>query len=268
MTPDASWTAEPVVIGAVLAAGGLYLARWRRARAEVTVHAPGAWRLASFVGGLLAILIALVSPVDRLAEQLFALHMVQHVLLLDVAPILLVLGLTKVLLRPATRRLQRLERAAGPLGHPVFAVALYCAVMWAWHVPAAYDGALDQPALHVLEHVTFASAGTLYWWHLLSPIRGRLRLGGLGPVAYMASTKLLVGLLGVAIAFAPGVLYPFYERLPRGWGLSAGDDQSIAGMVMALEQSLVMGVALAVLFMRMLGESEREEERAERLRAA
>jgi cytochrome c oxidase assembly factor CtaG len=134
--------------------------------------------------------------------------------------------------------------------------------MWLWHVPALYDAALRHPALHVLEHATFISAGLLYWWHLLSPIRSRMRLGGMGPVAYMASTKLLVGLLGIVITFAPSTLYNFY----RGgyWGISLGDDQALAGLLMALEQSLVMGIALAAIFVRMLGESERETQRAER----
>ena len=66
--------------------------------------------------------------------------------------------------------------------------------MWLWHVPALYDAALEHPVVHTLEHLTFAAAGLLYWWHLLSPIRSRLRLGGMGPVAYMAVTKVLVGL--------------------------------------------------------------------------
>ena len=94
--------------------------------------------------------------------------------------------------------------------------------MWIWHVPALYDAALEHSVVHVLEHLTFALAGGLYWWHLLSPIRARKRLGGMGPVVYMVSTKLLVGLLGVGLAFAPDAIYDFYERQPGYWGLSAG----------------------------------------------
>lgn len=263
MSPDASWTFAPGVLLTLAVAAGLYGVRWRRARAEPG-HAPSVVRLAAFAGGLLAVLIALVSPIDRLAEQLLVMHMVQHVLLLDVAPVLLILGLTKVILRPVTRRVTAFERRAGPLAHPGFAVALYVLTMWAWHVPALYDAALRHDAIHVLEHVTFAVAGGLYWWHLLSPIRARARLGGLGPVAYMTSTKLLVGLLGIVLTFAPSALYAFYSQGRRSWGLSARDDQSLAGLVMALEQSLTMGVALAVLFFRMLAESERDEQRAER----
>ena len=218
----------------------------------------------AFAGGLLTLVAALVSPIDRLGEQAFVMHMAQHILLLDIAPILLILGLTKVILRPATKRLQRLERAAGPLAHPAAAVVLYVAVMWVWHIPALYDAALATRSMHALEHTFFMTAGVLYWWHLLSPIRSRARLTGMGPVVYMLSTKMLVGILGIAITFAPDPLYAFYKDQPPIWGLSAGDDQALAGAIMALEQSIVMGIALAWLFVRALAESESDEQRAER----
>ena len=76
--------------------------------------------------------------------------------------------------------------------------------------------------MHVLEHISFKGAGALYWWHLLSPIRSR-RLGGMGPVVYMAATKVLVGIPGIGPAFAPDALYAFYEEQPRYWGLERGD---------------------------------------------
>jgi cytochrome c oxidase assembly factor CtaG len=140
--------------------------------------------------------------------------------------------------------------------------------MWFWHIPALYDAALRHPLLHALEHVCFAGAGALYWWHLLSPIRTRMRLGGLGPIGYMVATKLLVGVLGIALAFAPHAIFPFYAHHPHYWGLTPGQDQSMAGLLMALEQSVVMGVALVVLFVQMLNESEREAKRAERFEVA
>jgi putative membrane protein len=122
--------------------------------------------------------------------------------------------------------------------------------------------------VHVLEHLSFAGAGLLYWWHLLSPIRSRLRLGGMGPVLYMASTKLLVGLLGILLAFSPDLIYDGYGTAGERWGLSRLDDLHVAGLLMALEQSLVMGVALVYLFTRMLSEADREDERADRYEAA
>lgn len=256
-SPDAGWTFEPGAIVLVAALAFLYVRRWRQIDGS-------AGRLTSFLAGVTLILLALCSPIDRLGEQLFFMHMTQHLLLLDIAPILMLLGLTKVLLRPLTRRLVGVEKAAGPLAHPIFAIVLYVVTMALWHVPAMYDAALEHPLVHVLEHVSFGVAGGLYWWHLLSPIRARRRLGGMGPVVYMLGTKVLVGLLGILLAFAPEAIYDFYERQPGYWGLSPETDQAVGGLIMALEQSIVMGVALVFLFVRALGESDREDERAER----
>jgi putative membrane protein len=265
MSPDASWSFAPGVLLVLVVVGGAYGKRWRDARAARPVHPPPVWRALAFAAGLLAIFVALISPIDRLADQLLVMHMVQHLLLLDIAPILLIVGLTKVLLRPITRRVHALERRAGFLAHPAFAVVFYAGAMAVWHIPALYDVAARHSGIHALEHLTFSAAGFLYWWHLLSPIRSRLRIGGMGPVAYMLSTKLLLGLLGIVITFSPGAIYSFYDHGPTFWGLSHHDDQAIAGLVMALEQSIIMGTALAVLFSRALSESNREAERAERL---
>jgi cytochrome c oxidase assembly factor CtaG len=90
-------------------------------------------------------------------------------------------------------------------------------------------------------------------------------MGGMWPVGYMLSTKLLVGMLGIGITFAPNAIYAFYKHQPAIWGLSPGEDQALAGAVMALEQSIIMGIALVWLFVNALNESERDEQRAERL---
>jgi putative membrane protein len=268
VSPLIQWSVDPVAIVGVILFALVYIALWRQARARGERHRPGFGRMALYAGGLLAILAALVSPIDGLGEQLLVMHMLQHILLLDVAPILLILGLTKVLLRPVTRRLQAVERRAGVIAHPVFAILAYAGLMWLWHIPKMYDLALDHSAVHVLEHVCFFGAGALYWWHILSPIRSRQRLHGLGPVMYMVSTKLLVGALGIVLAFAPHAIYAYYEHQPRYWGLSAGTDQSLAGLLMALEQSIVMGIAVVWLFVRALTESEREAQRQERFELA
>jgi putative membrane protein len=264
MRPNLSWTLEPGVIIVLVALAAAYLPRWRRVRREAGPRAAPAWRLAAFVGGLATLVAALESPVDSLADQAFFVHMIQHVLLLDVAPILLILSLSKLILRPATRRLSALERQAGPLAHPVFAVIVYVATIWAWHVPGAYDLALRHYAVHALEHVSYALAGGLYWWHVLSPIRNRRRLSGLGVVAYMAATKVLVGAMGMGLAFGGRAIYGYYEHRAQIWGLTPATDQSIAGLVMAVEQSIVMGIAVVALFISMLSESEREQQRRER----
>jgi putative membrane protein len=267
MSPNLSWTLSPGVLLGAAIVGVTYVRRWLAVRHSGSPRAGAeapVWRLCSFLASILVAIVALVSPIDSLADKLFFIHMIQHMLLLDLSPILGILGFTKVILRPVTRSVANLERRAGILAHPAGAVVLYVGVIWVWHVPAAYDFAVSHPLIHVCEHISFVLVGSLYWWHLLSPIRARQRLTGMGPVVYMISTKLFVGALGMGLAFAPSALYPYYVHQARVWGISAHDDQSIAGLIMALEQSIVMGIALVTLFVRALAESERAQQREER----
>jgi len=264
---DTSWSFSPGVLIALVGYAVIYGLRWRTSRRDGGARAAGTWRAVAWAGGITCLFVALVSPLDELGAQMASFHMVQHLLIADLAPILLTLALTKHILRPLTRRIHWLERKAGPFGHPAFGVVAYVGAMWLWHVPYMYDAALKHSGVHVLEHLTFAAAGLLYWWHLLSPIRSRLRLGGMGPVLYMGTTKIAVGLLGIVLAFAPNDIYKAYPDVTH-LGLSRLDDLHVAGLIMALEQSIVMGIALAYLFVRMLSEADREDERAERYEAA
>ena len=208
---DASWSIEPGAILMILILGGLYLPRWWRARRTNGPLAAPIWRLLSFLIGLVSLAAALLSPIDVLAEQSFTFHMAQHMLLLDLVPIFCILGLNKILLRPATRRLQALERSLGPLMNPWVAVVLYIFTMWAWHVPAAYDAALENATVHVLEHVCFLSVGFLYWWQLLSPIRSRFVHRKMpAAAAAPAAAALAMGLLRTVLA------KPLYWFLPVG----------------------------------------------------
>jgi putative membrane protein len=257
VSPDASWSLSPGALVLLLAVTGWYVHRWVKVGEDPR-------RLALFLAGIATTAAALLSPIDVLGEQLFTMHMVQHLLLLDIAAILIILGLTRKILRPVTKRLLPVERRAGFFATPVFAITFYVGVMWVWHIPALYDLALENAFVHVIEHLAFAFAGGLYWWHIFSPIRPRHRLMGLGPAAYMASTKVFVGLLGVFLTFSPDNFYAFYENQPRYWGLTPSEDQAVGGAVMALEQMIVMGAAFGWLFVRMLAESDRADRRAER----
>ena len=265
---DTSWNLTPVLVASLIAYAVVYTLRWRTSRREGGPRAAPTRKLILWWAGLLALAVALVSPLDRLGEQLASAHMVQHLLIADLAAIALTLGLTRHILRPVTRTIHQVERRAGFLAHPVFGAIAYAGVMWFWHIPVFYDATLEHDLVHVAEHLSFAAAGLLYWWHLLSPIPSRYRLKGLGTVAYMAVTKILVGFVGVMLTFAPGDAFYDYGFTADRWGMDAIDDQRVAGLIMALEQSIVMGIALAWLFVRMLNESEREEERAERYEAA
>lgn len=253
---EASWSLNPgplLLLGPITVA---YLVRWRKVRAH-----PG--RLVLFLLGIAAAVVALFSPVDPLGEELLTMHMVQHLLLLDVAPVLCLLGLTKAIFRPATRHLIRLERGAPWLMSPKLGLGAYVGGMWFWHWPVMYDAAVRNSTIHVLEHLTFTVIGGLYWWHLISPVRDRRRLSGMGAVMYMATTKVLVGLLGLALTFLPRSIYEVYQQQPNRWGMPAAEDQSIAGVLMATEQSIVMGVALVWLVVQAIDRSEKEQLRTE-----
>ena len=221
-----------------------------------------AGRLLLIAAGVAVGVAADLPPIGTQSDERLSIHMVQHMLIGDVAAFLIAVGLTGPMLRPilTVRGIRRLR----VLAHPLVAVPLWVVVYYGWHIPVLYDAALNTTAVHTLEHFSFAAAGLLYWWHLLSPIRSRLRLGGMGPIAYMGVTKILVGFLGIALAFAPELIYDAYDHPGKIWGMTALDDQHVAGLIMALEQSIVMGIALAWLFARMLSESEEEERRAER----
>jgi putative membrane protein len=253
-----------VLVG-VFAATVCYVWAWRRARLPRMPHPPGYGRLTLFVLSMVCVLVALVSPVDALATDFMTAHMFQHVLLLDGFPVLFILSLTKGILRPVARQLSQLEKNAGLLSSPIVGVALYIGMMGLWHWPRLYDLALEHPAVHVLEHMCFIVAGSVYWWHLLSPIRGRLKRGGLGPLLYMAVTKFFVGVLGIILAFSTTCFYPWYKTHEHYLGLTPRVDQNLAGVLMSLEQALIMGVAMVYIVVRMLNESEKEAQRKERL---
>jgi len=261
-----TWNLSPPVLATIALAAGVYGWRLRDLRRDPAPRAPGdAWRTVAFAAGLVVLFIALVSPLDDLGEErLFTVHMVQHLLLADIAPILLLLGLSRAMLRPAVRRLRPVEEALGPLAHPAVALVAYVGLMWAWHVPALYDLAVEHPWVHVLEHASFFFAGIAFWWYLIEPVPPRHRLRGPWPLAYLSAAKLLMGALGVVLAFAPDVAYDAYNGVPETWGLSQLEDLNVGGLVMMLEQSLVLVVAFAIFFARMLERSEQDQQRRER----
>jgi putative membrane protein len=261
---DLSWSFSPIILIALAGYLVAYTLRWRTSRREGGARAAPISRLVLWIAGIACLFVALISPLDRLGEQFASFHMIQHLLIADLAAIALTLALTRHILRPLTRRIHTIEKRAGPFAHPAFGAIAYVGVMWLWHVPVFYDATLTNDFVHSLEHLTFAAAGALYWWHLLSPIRSRLRGGGVGVLLYMGATKVLVGFLGIVLAFAPSLLYDAYAREGRLWGMTAIDDQQVAGLVMGLEQSIIMGIALAFLFVRMLSEADAADWRRDR----
>jgi cytochrome c oxidase assembly factor CtaG len=269
VTPHIVWLNDPAVLAPLALLAFVYIRRFRQARAEAGGRGAGPLQAFAFAGCMLALLAALASPIDGLGEDyLFSLHMVQHVLLGDVAPLLLLLSLSRVIMRPLTRRLMRVERVLGPFANPLTGIALWLFLMYFWHIPAMYDAALNHPLVHVLEHFCFFTAGIAVWWPLIQPVPMRHRLTGLQPLAYIGAAKVGLAVLGVYLTWSTSVFYPYYETVPRIWGLTAIQDQNMGGAIMMVEQSITFVTVLAWVFVRMLSSSEAEQRRRERLEDA
>jgi putative membrane protein len=251
----ATWETPPtVLIGAGLALVLFVQAfvRLRRRRAE---HAP--WtRALLFASGLALLVVPVASPLDHVAdEQLLSAHMLQHVLIGDAAPALLVTAvrgpllfflLPPALLRPLAS-FRPLRAFLSVLLRPLVSLGLWVVAIVAWHAPSAYDYAAAHPVVHDLEHLSFVIAGLLAWTQLVDPARhGALRRPQrvFFALAMLALTQPLVD----ALLFSSSAAYPRYAEQPdRLFGLSPLTDQRLAGVVMMVEQLLTLGICVALL---------------------
>jgi putative membrane protein len=251
----ATWETPPtVLIGAGLALVLFVQAfvRLRRRRAE---HAP--WtRALLFASGLALLVVPVASPLDHVAdEQLLSAHMLQHVLIGDAAPALLVTAvrgpllfflLPPALLRPLAS-FRPLRAFLSVLLRPLVSLGLWVVAIVAWHAPSAYDYAAAHPVVHDLEHLSFVIAGILAWTQLVDPARhGALRRPQrvFFALAMLALTQPLVD----ALLFSSSAAYPRYAEQPdRLFGLSPLTDQRLAGVVMMVEQLLALGICVALL---------------------
>lgn len=234
-------------------AGALYLRRMRTLAARR--RPPSGWRQLAFSLGLLIVALALASPLDRLGERrLLLAHMSQHLLLGDLGPLLLVLGLTGPLLRPllALPAVGRLRL----LAHPFAALPLWAANLYLWHLPAAYQAALRHPALHALEHGLFLSAGIAMWAALVEPLPGPAWFGNAWKLGYVAFVRSLETALAYVFLSSSAPFYAWYVRAPRVGSISALDDQQLAGSVLLVEGMVVTACLLGWLLARFFTASE------------
>ena len=267
--PHIKWTFDPVILLSIALWVGIYVWRFRNARREAGGRGAGWKQALAFSGFVLVLLIALVSPIDALGEDyLFSMHMTQHILLGDIAPLLLLLSLSRVIMRPATRRFNAVERKLGRAANPYTFIAIWFALLYFWHIPTFYVAAIQHPFVHVVEHACFFIAGCAVWWPLIQPVPMRYKLTGIATMGYVLAAKLGLGILGLYLTWSKGVAYDYYAHVPRIWGLSPIDDQNVGGAIMMLEQSLVLVTVFCILFVRMLLQSEEEERRRERLEDA
>jgi putative membrane protein len=235
----------PLELLPLLVVGALY------AKRAATLAAKGRpvalWRQACFASGLLTIVLALASPIAHIGEELVIAHMVEHLLLGDLATLLLVLGLTGPLLQPvlAIRVFDRLRI----LAHPLVAFPLWALNFYVWHIPALYDAAYGGAAVHALEHSLFIFFGVLMWMPVFGPLPTPQWFTAAWKVGYVIAVRFAGAILGNVLMWSGTVLYPVYAPGERYWGISAVADQSTAGVVMMVEGTfLALGLLAWVFF--------------------
>lgn len=226
-------------------------------------------RVTFWLAGMLMIAVALASPVDVYADDLLSVHMVQHLLLTIAAPPLLALGAPMTLLlrvsSPQIRRSVLLpvlhSGAVRAISWPPVGWTAFAIVMWATHFSPLFDAALENDGLHHLEHLLYLAAGVLFWWPVIGADPIRWRLGSVSRMVYLGAQMPINTAIGLAIYFAPGVLYPHYATLLRTWGPSPFVDQQIAGILMWGVGDLVM---LGALILSIAGWLRADEARSHR----
>ncbi len=258
LAPNTSWTLDPLQIVPTLVAAALYARRVLTLRDRGT-PVPG-WRVALFATGILTLLVAFVSPVHALGERMFSFHMLQHILIGDLAPLALLAGLTGPVLRPALRWLHRLSFLANPLvALPIWAVNLIL-----WHLPFLFDAAVRHDAVHALEHFCFFTGGVIMWMPVLETLPAPEWFGTGAKLGYIAVVRVVETILGNVFFWSGSAFYVVYAHQNRLFGMSALADQGMAGAVMMIEGSIVTLVALAWLFLRMASEGELRQQLLER----
>jgi cytochrome c oxidase assembly factor CtaG len=250
---DTAWTFNPLQVAPILLIGLLY---WRRTRTLARRGAPvAAWRQWSYWTGLSLLLLSLVSPIDRLGEEdLFLFHMLQHVILGDLAPLAIVAGLSGPVLRPVLgiRLVERLR----VLAHPLVALPLWAASLYVWHLPFMYEAALHHDFVHALEHMSFFGFGALMWAPVLEVLPAPEWFGTGAKLGYIAAVRVLETILGNIFLWSSKPFYPTYVHAGELWGISPARDQNLAGVVMMTEGGIVTIVALAWLFLKLAAEGE------------
>jgi putative membrane protein len=236
-----------------------YVAYRRRAETLARHGRPiAAWREWAFIAGILVCLAAVSPPVDSWSHKLFAAHMAQHLLLGDLGALLLVLGLPGPMLQPvlAIKAIDRLRFLAGPIP----AITLWAVNFYVWHIPFMYQAAYDNDLVHALQHTTFLVFGALMWMPLFGPLPKPAWFNNLAKLGYIIAVRLLGTLLGNVFAWSGTVFYGFYKAGEAHAGVGALTDQSVAGAVMMIEESILTIFLFGWLFLRAAAEGEEKQD--------
>ena len=216
------------------------------------------WRVRCFVGGVLLMAAVQIGPADNLADSVLVAHMAQHIVIGDIASLLIVLGLTGPVLQPLLH--MRATRPVRVLASPIVAVVLWAADLYAWHIPFFYQAAINHDVVHSLEHAAMLWFGTLLWLALIGPLPKPRWFQGWGAMVYVISVRLLGAILANVLIWGQSVFYPVYNARDASRGINALSDQNLAGGLMMVEESLLTVILLAWLFFRFAMRDEQRQE--------
>jgi putative copper resistance protein D len=249
-----AWRFDPLAVGLIVAVGAAYLWAARRVSRDHPASPQPLRRTACFLAGLAAIAVALLSPVEAYEGVLFSVHMVQHMLLqLVAAPLLLAGGPITLALRAASpsvrRRLLAIlqSRVVHAISFPIVAWLLFAATNWGWHFSTLYDDALENVALHYLQHATLLGAALLFWWPAIGVDPSPWRLPHPLRLFYLFLAMPQNSFLGISIMEAPRVLYPHYATNVRSWGPTPLHDQELGGVIMWTIGDIAFLIGMAVV---------------------
>jgi putative membrane protein len=250
-----TWLEATLQLGPLALIALLYARRVRTLAREPQRAVPG-WRQACFYGGFALIGVALTALGDLSDELLWA-HMVEHLLLGDIAALLIVLGLTGPLLAPILR-VRPFDRLRA-LAHPAVAFPLWALDLYLWHLPVLYQAALRHSGVHALQHAMFLGFGVNMWMCLFGPLPMPRWFGNLGKLSYIIAVRLVGTVLGNLFLWSGTVFYPFYVRGDARFQISPLADQSIAGAIMMVEESILTLCLFCWLFLRAAREGEERQ---------
>jgi cytochrome c oxidase assembly factor CtaG len=215
------------------------------------------WRVASFVFGVALVTAVQLPPLDELADQVLVAHMMQHIMIGDIASLFIVLGLTGPVIQPLLH--MRATRPLRTLASPWIAVVLWTVDLYIWHVPVFYQLAINHDLVHALEHACLLWFGTLLWFALIGPLPKPAWFSGWGALGYVIVVRLAGAVLGNALIWSQTVFYPVYRGTDAARGLNPLTDQNLAGALMMIEESILTIILLGWLFMRFARQDEERQ---------
>lgn len=275
-----TWSLNKSVISVLLITSGFYLRGWWKLHQAGHHTLATKWRLRAYIGAQVALAFALLSFIDWLQSSLFLMHMIQHLLLTMIAAPLLWLAnpfpialwglprywrLTLGRLLSRKSRFRKVLSAITPMGTSWM---IFTATFWLWHDPAAYQAALRNELIHDFEHLTFFLTAMLFWWHIIAAaphIHKRYSYGA--RIGLVLLTIIPNEVLAVFISLSETVVYPYYETVPRVWGIDVMTDQAIGGVIMWIPGGMMYALTAILLFVASSRAEKEDRKKKEALRA-